>query len=135
MSRQAVLSWLARHPQSTAEAVSVGVCEQFDAVSVQAIYDILAAFTSAGPLRRIGPAGHRLGSSAEWQTATTTCVGSAAASGMSTARSGSVPAWPPADNHGFRIEEAEVAFWGFCRECTAAGGSPGEALFHKEEPQ
>lgn len=84
--RQAVLTWLAEHPHSTAEAIGAGVREQFGAMSIQAVYDVPAACTDAGPLRRIQPAGHsarferRVG-----ETITTSSAGDAAALRMSTA--------------------------------------------------
>src|SRR5262245_23112293 len=58
MPRLAMLTWLAEHPHATAEAVAGGVREQFGAVSTQAVYDMLAACSTAGLLRRIEPAGH-----------------------------------------------------------------------------
>src|SRR6202011_1992887 len=58
MARQAVLTWLTVHPHSTADAIAEGVREQFGALSLQAIYGVLAACTDAGLLRRIEPAGH-----------------------------------------------------------------------------
>ncbi len=58
MARQAVLTWLAEHPHSTADTIAEGVREQYGALSLQAIYGVLAACADAGLLRRIEPAGH-----------------------------------------------------------------------------
>jgi Fur family transcriptional regulator, stress-responsive regulator len=58
MPRLAMLAWLDPHPHSTAEAITAGVRGQFGAVSTQAVYNMLAACTVAGLLRRIEPAGH-----------------------------------------------------------------------------
>jgi Fe2+ or Zn2+ uptake regulation protein len=38
MPRQAVLTWLARHPHSTADAIAAGVRDKAGALSLQAIY-------------------------------------------------------------------------------------------------
>src|SRR5580698_10282604 len=58
MPRQAVLTWLGRHPHSTADAIATGVREKFGALSLQAIYGVVRVTTEAGLLRRIEPAGH-----------------------------------------------------------------------------
>lgn len=51
------LAWLAGHPHSTADAIGAGLRERVGAVSTQAVYDMLAACTTAGLLRRTEPAG------------------------------------------------------------------------------
>ncbi|MGH3778830.1 MAG: Fur family transcriptional regulator [Pseudonocardiaceae bacterium] len=56
--RQSVLQWLAEHPHATAEQIRSGVAQQLVSVSTQAVYDVLAARTTAGLVRRIEPAGH-----------------------------------------------------------------------------
>jgi Fe2+ or Zn2+ uptake regulation protein len=58
MSRQAVLTWLDRHPHSTADAITAGVRAKFGSLSLQAIYGVVRVSTEAGLLRRIEPAGH-----------------------------------------------------------------------------
>lgn len=50
--------WLAEHPHATAEQVRCGVVQRLGSVSTQTVYDVLAACTSAGLVRRIEPAGH-----------------------------------------------------------------------------
>jgi Fur family ferric uptake transcriptional regulator len=55
--RQSVLQWLAEHPHATAEQVRC-VAQRLGSVSTQTVYDVLAACTSAGLVRRIEPAGH-----------------------------------------------------------------------------
>ncbi len=134
LPRQAVLAWLARHPHSTADAISAGVREQFGAVSVQAVYDVLAACTAAGLLRRIEPAGHparferRVGDNHHHlvcrrcgRTEDVDCV------------VGVQPCLTPADARGFAVDEAEVVFWGLCRTCTAAEGPAAAANYPREE--
>jgi Fur family ferric uptake transcriptional regulator len=56
--RQSVLQWLVSHPHATAEQIRSGVTGQLGSVSTQAVYDVLAACTEAGLVRRIEPAGH-----------------------------------------------------------------------------
>ena len=55
--RVAVLGVLAEHPHSTAQAVAELTRARLGTVSTQAVYDVLAAFTAAGLVRRIEPAG------------------------------------------------------------------------------
>jgi Fe2+ or Zn2+ uptake regulation protein len=134
MPRQAVLTWLATHPHSTAEAIGTGVREQFGALSVQAIYDVLAACTTAGLLRRIEPAGH----SARYERRVgdnhhhVVCRRCGRAEDVDCAV-GERPCLTPADGHGYAIDEAEVVFWGLCPSCLAAEGSPSGTEYHEEE--
>ena len=134
MPRQAVLTWLSAHPHSTAETIGVGVREQFGAMSVQAVYDVLAACTSAGLLRRIEPAGHsaryerRVGDNHHHvvcrrcgRTEDVDCV------------VGERPCLTPVDGHGYAIDEAEVVFWGLCPDCVAKEDSATGAQYHEEE--
>jgi Fur family transcriptional regulator, stress-responsive regulator len=122
MPRQVVLAWLARHPHSTAEEIAAGVREWYGALSLQAIYGVLAACADAGLLRRIEPAGHparferRVGDNHHHmvcrrcgRTEDVDCV------------VGERPCLEPADQHGYLIDEAEVVFWGLCPACAAAG--------------
>lgn len=120
--RLAVLEWLAEHPHTTAEAVSAGVRERLGTVSTQAVYDVLNAFTRAGLIRRIEPAGHparyetRTGDNhhhlvcrACGRTEDTDCV------------IGAAPCLTPVDPGGFQVDEAEVVFWGWCPNCLPIG--------------
>ena len=97
--RRAVLTWLAAHPQSTAEAIDAGVREQFGALSVTAAGD-------ACHYRLICRRWHRMGS--------VDCV------------VGEQPCLHPADEHGFAIDEAEVVFWGLCQACAATTRRQGD---------
>ena len=123
MQRQAVLTWLAEHPHSTAEVIGAGVREQLGAVSLQAVYDVLAACTDAGLLRRIQPAGHSAGLERRagdnhhhvvcrrcGRTEDVDCV------------AGARPCLTPDDEQGFAVDEADVVFWGVCPTCLAAEG-------------
>jgi len=57
--RVAVLSELRVGQHLTADQVAVGVRGRVGPISTQAVYDVLAALTRAGLLRRIEPAGER----------------------------------------------------------------------------
>jgi Fur family ferric uptake transcriptional regulator len=116
--RVAVLEWLAGHPHATADQVAAGVREQLGSVSTQAVYDVLAACAKAELVRRIEPAGHpalfetRAGDNHHHvvcrscgRTEDVDCV------------HGSAPCLEPSSAAGFRIDEAEVVFWGFCPDC------------------
>jgi Fur family transcriptional regulator, stress-responsive regulator len=136
MPRLAMLSWLADHPHSTADAIAIGIRERFGAVSTQAVYDMVAASTTAGLLRRIEPAGHparferRVGDNHHHlvcrECGRTADIDSAI---------GEQPCLSPADSRGFAVDEAEVVFWGLCPACTAARGSPRGARHDEEVAQ
>jgi Fur family ferric uptake transcriptional regulator len=136
MARQAVLTWLAVHPHSTADAIAEGVREQFGALSLQAIYGVLAACTDAGLLRRIEPAGHparferRVGDNHHHLV----CRGCGRTEDVDCVV-GERPCLEPVDEHGFVIDEAEVVFWGLCPACQAARGPTAGTHYHEEEWQ
>jgi len=56
--RESVLEWLAEHPHTTADQIRAGIVQRLGSVSTQAVYNVLAALTQAGLVRRIEPAGH-----------------------------------------------------------------------------
>jgi Fur family ferric uptake transcriptional regulator len=127
--REAVLTWLAEHPHATAEAVAIGVRE-VRAVSTQAVYDVLAACTQAGLVRRIEPAGHparyerRVGDNHHHvvcrrcgATADVDCV------------VGAPPCLAPDQASGFAVDETEIVFWGLCPACQG----PDPRDHHHEE--
>ena len=94
MARQAVLTWLALHPHSTADAIAGGVREQFGALSLQAIYGVLAAYATAACCGGSSPPGIPPGSSGgSGTTITTWCAGGAVAPRISTAWRWNGPAW------------------------------------------
>lgn len=117
--RRAVLAWLVQHPHTTADVIANGVRAAYGAVSTQAVYDVLAACTAAGLLRRIEPAGHparyerRVGDNHHHlvcrrcgRTEDIDCV------------IGARPCLEMADARGFTVDEAELTFWGWCPDCT-----------------
>ena len=116
--RRAVLSWLARHPHSTAEAVGDGIRPDLGTVSTQAIYDVLNTCSSAGLLRRIELPGHP----ARFERRTgdnhhhLVCRGCGRTEDVDCVV-GARPCLTPGDEHGYDVEEAEVVFWGTCPTC------------------
>lgn len=116
--RLAILSWLARHPHSTAEAIGDGIRQEIGTVSTQAVYDVLNACSSAGLLRRIELPGHparferRAGDNHHHlvcrecgRTEDVDCV------------VGARPCLTPGNEHGYDVQQADVVFWGLCPAC------------------
>ena len=132
--RRAMLTWLAEHPHATADGIGAGVRAQSISVSTQAVYDMLAACTAAGLLRRIEPAGHparyeRRVSDNHHHLVCRRCGRTEDVDCVVGAR----PCLTPVDDHGFSVDEAEVVFWGVCPGCKAVGGSVGGTLDDEEE--
>lgn len=119
--RLAVLAALEQHPHAGADEVLAAV--RTDAsVSTQAVYDVLHSLTDAGLVRRIQPAG----SVARYELRTgdnhhhVVCRSCGRVVDIDCA-TGAAPCLTPLDldQHapGFRLEEAEVTYWGHCAEC------------------
>lgn len=119
--RVAVLRVLERRPHATTEVVAAAVRAELGAVSTQAVYDVLNAFTDAGVVRRIQPAG----SPARYELRTgdnhhhLVCRVCGRADDVDCAV-GAVPCLEPSDALGYRVDEAEVVYWGMCPSCRAA---------------
>jgi Fe2+ or Zn2+ uptake regulation protein len=120
--RVAVLDALYEHPHATADGLAGQVRHTLGSVSKQAVYDALDAFTGAGLVRRIEPAGsavryetrtgdnhHHLVCRSCGTVADVDCMVEAA------------PCLAPSEELGFVVDEAEVVFWGVCPACQAAG--------------
>lgn len=116
--RLAVLRALRALPHATAEALADDARQALGSVSKQAVYDTLDAFTAAGLVRRIEPAGsavryetrtgdnhHHLVCRSCGLVADVACVVAA------------VPCLTPSEDLGFVVDEAEVIFWGHCSRC------------------
>lgn len=118
--RRAVLEWLTDHPHATADQVGRGVRERIGSVSTQAVYDVLLACAGAGLVRWIEPAGHP----ARYERRTgdnhhhLVCRGCGRIDDVDCAV-GEAPCLAPSEQHGYRLDEAEVVFWGLCRDCSA----------------
>ncbi len=119
--RLAVLRAVSGRPHSTADDIYNLVRGEIGAISVQAVYDALAALSGKRLLRRIQPAGSparyedRVGDN-HHHLICRTCgrmvdVDCAV---------GNTPCLTAADDSGYEIDEAEVVYWGRCPECSAA---------------
>lgn len=121
-TRLAVLEAVSRRPHSDVEHVVADVRAAIGTASVQAVYDILAALTTAELVRRIEPAGHparyerRVGDNHHHIV----CRGCGALEDVDCA-TGPSPCLVPSTDHGFTVEEAEVTYWGLCPGCREAG--------------
>ena len=123
--RLAVLRAVARSPHATADAVAETVRGELGAISVQAVYDALAALTDKGILRRIQPAGsparyedrvadnhHHLICRSCGRMVDVDCA------------VGDAPCLTAAEDFGYEIDEAEVIYWGRCPDCANEKGTP-----------
>lgn len=117
--RLAVLNVLMEVPgHLTVEEIAVRVRERLESVSTQAVYDVLGALSRAGLARRIEPAGSPalFESRAGDNHHHIVCRGCGAIADVDCAL-GAAPCLDAAQTNGFLIDEAEVTFWGLCRDC------------------
>ena len=134
--RLAVLRAVSDRPHSTADDIATVVRSEIGAISVQAVYDGLAALTDKGILRRIQPAGsparyedrvgdnhHHLICRACNRMVDVDCA------------VGETPCLTAAADAGYEVDEAEVMYWGRCPECVAAtpSGQRRRATSHQKE--
>ena len=116
--RLAVFRAVSGRPHITADAVAEAVRTEIGAISLQSVYDALGILVSEGLIRRIQPAGsparyedrvgdnhHHLICRSCGRVVDVDCA------------VGSAPCLTAADDQGFEIDEAEVAYWGRCPDC------------------
>jgi Fe2+ or Zn2+ uptake regulation protein len=119
-TRRSVLAALSAAPHTSADTIFAAVASELPGTSLQAVYGVLAAFTTAGLARRIEPAGSaalyecRIGDN-HHHLVCTTC---AAVQDVDCVVGGA-PCLTPSDAGGFAIHTAEVTFWGLCAACQA----------------
>ncbi|MEO7597684.1 MAG: Fur family transcriptional regulator [Opitutus sp.] len=119
--RLAVLRAVSEQPHSTADVLAENVRAEIGAISRQAVYDALGMFVKKGLIRRIQPAGsptlyedrvgdnhHHLICRVCGKTADVDCA------------IGQSPCLTAVADNGFKIDEAEVIYWGTCPDCLAA---------------
>jgi Fur family transcriptional regulator, stress-responsive regulator len=122
--RLAVLAAVRAQPHLGTKALISAARARLDAVSHQAVYDVLSALVDTGLVRRIHPEGFdaryeaRVGDN-HHHVVCRDC-GSIADVDCTT---GAAPCLTPSVDAGFVIDEAEVLFWGRCPSC-AAGRPP-----------
>jgi Fur family transcriptional regulator, stress-responsive regulator len=106
------------------EAIASGVRDRIGHISLQAVYEALHALTAAGLIRRIEPAGGqprfegRVGDNHHHVV----CRSCGVVADVDCA-TGEAPCLTASDDHGFLIDEAEVVYWGLCRDCSTANSS------------
>ncbi|MFT4288013.1 Fur family transcriptional regulator [Nocardioides sp.] len=118
--RTAVLGAVHRLPHADTDSILGAVREELPDVSHQAVYDVLRALTLNGLVRRIQPSGSvaryeaRVGDNHHHVVCR-----SCGAIGDVDCALGEAPCLTAADDSGFRIDEAEVIYWGLCPDCLA----------------
>lgn len=118
--RLAVFRAVSGHPHITAEGAADLVRAEIGAISLQSVYDALNLLVAEGLIRRIQPAGSaaryedRVGDNHHHvicrvcdQLLDVDCA------------VGPAPCLTAADHQGYRIDEAEVTYWGVCPACAA----------------
>ena len=116
--RLAVLRAVSRHPHATADDLTAGVCGELGTISRQSVYNVLNVLTDKGIIRRIQPANsparyedrigdnhHHLVCRSCGRTEDVCCA------------VGEAPCLTAHSHHGFKIDEAEVIYWGTCPTC------------------
>jgi Fe2+ or Zn2+ uptake regulation protein len=121
--RLAVLEAVHAHPHADTETLFSAVRSGLPEVSRQAVYDVLAALTTAGLVRRIQPSG----SVARYESRVgdnhhhVVCRNCGIIADVDCAV-GETPCLTPSDPDGtldgFVLDEAEVIFWGLCPDCS-----------------
>jgi Fur family transcriptional regulator, stress-responsive regulator len=123
--RLAVLRAVSDAPHVTADSVAGAVRDEIGSISVQAVYDALAALTEKGLLRRIQPAGsparyeNRVGDNHHHLI----CRVCERMVDVDCAM-GEPPCLTAVEDFGYEIDEAEVIYWGRCPQCVAATAPP-----------
>lgn len=123
--RIAVLESVSANPHADTDTIYSAVRAALPEVSRQAVYDVLAALTSAGLVRRIQPSG----SVARYESRVgdnhhhVVCRSCGVIADVDCAV-GEAPCLTAADDdgslEGFVVDEAEVIYWGLCPDCSTA---------------
>lgn len=119
--RTAVLDAVHELPHADTESIIGAVRRELPEVSHQAVYDSLSALTEAGLVRRIQPSGSvaRYESRINDNHHHVVCRTCGAIADVDCAV-GHAPCLTASDDSGFRIEEAEVIYWGQCPTCSSS---------------
>jgi Fe2+ or Zn2+ uptake regulation protein len=120
-ARLAILDTVRSGGHLDVETVAARVRDRLGQVSVQAVYEALHAFTAAGLVRGIEPAGsparfegrvgdnhHHLVCRECGRVTNVDCV------------VGEAPCLEPVNDAGYLVDEADVTFWGYCPDCHQA---------------
>ncbi|MCH5642624.1 MULTISPECIES: Fur family transcriptional regulator [unclassified Gordonia (in: high G+C Gram-positive bacteria)] len=124
--RVAVMGAVHDHPHADTDTICGAARAHLPDVSLQAIYDVLGALTTAGLIRRIQPAGHvaryeaRVGDNHHHVV----CRNCGAIGDVDCAV-GDAPCLTASHDHGFVLDEAEVVYWGLCPSCSVTVNTSG----------
>jgi Fur family ferric uptake transcriptional regulator len=134
--RLAVFRAVAGRPHITADEVAEVVRAEIGAISLQSVYDALALLAAEGLIRRIQPAGsparfedrvgdnhHHLICRVCGRVVDVECA------------TGAAPCLTAADDKGYQIDEAEIAYWGRCPDCLAQAAPGSGALSRRRRTQ
>ena len=121
--RLAVHKAVSDHPHTTADEICDHVRSEIGAISRQAVYDTLNVMSEHGLIRRIQPAGL----AARYEDRVDNhyhivCRDCGSLVDTDCAK-GRAPCLDAEDNHGYRIDEAEVIYWGLCPGCQSKAKS------------
>jgi Fur family transcriptional regulator, stress-responsive regulator len=125
--RLAVLEAVHSLPHADTETIFGAVRSDLPDVSRQAVYDVLAALTGVGLVRKIQPSG----SVARYESRVgdnhhhVVCRSCGVIADVDCAV-GEAPCLTPSEHDaldGFVLDEAEVIYWGLCPDCSAAQAS------------
>jgi Fur family transcriptional regulator, stress-responsive regulator len=116
--RLAVLREVSQQPHATADVIAEGVRQKIGSITRQSVYNVLNVLTEKGLIRRIQPADsaaryedrvgdnhHHLVCRRCGHTEDVNCA------------VGHAPCLKAHSHHGFKIDEAEVIYWGLCPRC------------------
>lgn len=127
--RLAVLRALDSTPHSDADGLFRAVRIELPGTSLQAVYGVLGALTSAGVLRRIQPAGsparyeRRVGDNHHHIV----CTSCGAVTDVDCVH-GEAPCLTPSSTNGFALQVAEITFWGLCPDCQSQSGADAASV-------
>lgn len=116
--RLAVMRAVSASPHATSEEISNAVKEEIGSISKQAVYDVLDILTEKRLLRKIQPAGSaaryedRVGDN-HHHAICRTCGKTVDVD----CALGEAPCLSASGDTGFKIDEAEVIYWGTCSSC------------------
>lgn len=139
--RLAVLGAVQSHPHADTDTIFTAVRSELADVSRQAVYDVLAALTAAGLVRRIQPSG----SVARYESRVgdnhhhVVCRGCGAISDVD-CHVGDAPCLTPTEGdgavlEGFVLDEAEVIYWGSCPDCSTRRTSGSQPVITTFSPE
>jgi Fur family ferric uptake transcriptional regulator len=134
--RLTVFRAVSAQPHITAEGVAEAVRAEIGAISLQSVYDALGLLVAEGLIRRIQPAGsparfedrvgdnhHHLICRVCGRVVDVDCA------------TGSAPCLAAADDKGYEIDEAEVAYWGRCPDCQEQSRTSSQPALRTRKPR